>query len=618
MKSFFTKNLALIAVSFLFSGVALQAQTYWEEQFDGGLNGWTVEDILFDNDSITWIWSPTGNVGSGAFAGANTAIQSASVANGTVLVNYDYYMTGGVAANAPAFPYPDYQGDIISPPIDLSNVNTPLNIEFTQLIRRLNAVSGNFFSSYSFSTDDGVTWSDQFDANDGLPNNAQNVMTNTKKFPIPTSLGLEGSSNVRVKFTYAGDFYYWVLDDIKITARTQPDMQANDNWYAIAPSVVTPKDLVTEMHFMNDIENVGGVVETGVNLNITIQDETTGNTLYTADQPYGTMIVDSLAENIAFGAFTPPTTAGIFKGTYTLTSDSTDANPDNNVIEFTFENSESTFAKETGSTRDVAPAADNSFSYGNCFYVPFSGYKATTVTFGVANASAVSGQLVTTKLIKVLGDLDESGQLEMEEYELVTFNGYTFDGSEDDQLITIPIDIDGNNIDLEAETNYLITVEYADVSNQELFYLSADNNDYGAMVFAAAENGKERFGSLLDVGLDGTFSIIGFGYDLVPVVRMDVAKASGVNNQLAADNKIELFPNPATNFVNLDINLVEAASQFEVRIVDITGKVMNTFQFDNIQRDRLELNVSNLNSGSYFARVITAEGERSIPFVVQK
>jgi hypothetical protein len=619
MKSFFTKIMALAVVSVLTSSFALQAQTViWEEQFDGSLNGWTVETVLADNDSIEWIWSADGNVGAGALAGPNTAITSPTVDNGTAMLNYDYYMSGGVQANLPPFPYPDYQGHLISPTIDLSNVSGPLSIEFASLLRRLNAVGGTVFSSYSFSIDDGVTWSAEFDANEDIPTNQQSPQTIIRNFPIPSNLGLQGSSTVKVRFTYAGDFYYWVLDDIKISERTGRDMQANNNWYAIAPSVVTPAPLVSEMHFIVDIENVGGQEESGVNVNITIEDETTGDVLYSADQAFGTLPPDSLAENVVFGAFTPPTMPGVYKGTYTVSSDSVDANPDNNVIEFQFQQTQGTFAKETDATRTVAPAAANSFSYGNAFYIPTGGYFAKDITFGVSNAADVAGQFVTLKLIKILGDLNESGALDPDEYELVTFNGYTFDGSEDDELLTVPVDIDGNNIPLEAETNYLVTVEYQDVSDVALFYLSADNYDYGAMILAAQENGKERFGSLLDVGLDGEFSIIGFGYDLVPVVRLEVVDMTSVDNQLAADNKIELFPNPATDVVNLDIDLVNQAEQFEVRIVDMTGKVMRAYQYDNVQRDRFTLNLQNLTTGSYIARIITSEGARSIPFVVQK
>ena len=79
---------------------------------------------------------------------------------------YQGGMTGDVSVIGPP-PYLALVSDLISPPIDLSNVTTPVNLQFDQAVRRLNP-NGGPFMFVSFSYDDGVTWQDTVDVNEDL------------------------------------------------------------------------------------------------------------------------------------------------------------------------------------------------------------------------------------------------------------------------------------------------------------------------------------------------------------------------------------------------------------------------------------------------------------------
>ncbi len=96
------------------------------------------------------------------------------------------------------------------------------------------------------------------------------------------------------------------------------------------------------------------------------------------------------------------------------------------------------------------------------------------------------------------------------------------------------------------------------------------------------------------------------------VVKVDNIKVSGLktlpsyilstNEQLAA--KFNLYPNPATNIVN--ITNAENMQVQQATIYDINGKQLSTHAFNN--ETQIQLNVENLASGTYMLHLQTNEG----------
>ncbi len=624
MKKFFT-NLFASIVFLSVLGLSAQAQNVlYEEQFDGGTNGWTIDTIFNDGvDSMSWRWTDTGNPGP-VMINPNPApnLMSPTASNGAMVFNFEYMRYGGDINNVPANPpYGEFVGEIISPTIDMSDVSGPINISYYQVGRYLNAADGyDLQCSISFSPDDGATWSAPINA---FPDwEIRDVYNGEQQLPIPSNLGLQGSPTVKMKFTYSQDFYYWMIDDITIIERTEPDMRANMSFFAIAPNYATPKSQVEEFGFLVDIENIGGTTEENVNVNVRVQNGETGAVVYETDQPYGSITPDSLAENVPFGAFTPPAEAATYTTTYRVSSDGTDNNPANNVISYDFVITDTLFAKEAGEgLAGIRGTADNSWTMGNVYYIPTGGYFAKNATFGVSNAADIAGQFMTIKLLKWEGDLDGDGMANESEYSLVTFNGYTFDGTEDNQVITLPIDLDGKRIPLEEGGTYIVTMEYTDIIDQFVFFLTTTNHDYGAMVFRTDSLGANRYGALLDVGNSGDLSTGNFqgGY-YVPAVRLSIADSDPTTSvtELATENIVNIFPNPTADELNINLDLIENSEKLNVRIMDISGKVHFTQQYEDIQSTTLEYDLRSYSSGSYIVYIETEDGIRSIPFAIQK
>ena len=72
-------------------------------------------------------------------------------------------------------------------------------------------------------------------------------------------------------------------------------------------------------------------------------------------------------------------------------------------------------------------------------------------------------------------------------------------------------------------------------------------------------------------------------------------------NQILIDDKIKIFPNPSNN--NLKIDVSNEIQIQKIELFEIGGKKVKTYYIT----DR-NLNISGLNSGTYFLRILTSEG----------
>lgn len=597
--------------------------------------------FIYTKDSdcgAIWAWSPNGNYGYGVLnIAAGATIQSTTRLNGVAATNFVFQSSlGNTTYNPGAPPYPQYVTELISPPINIASADRALEIEFTQAVGYLNTptdapqdnLGARVRSSFSISSDGGATWGPAINANPTL--NPNQIRRNKVTFPIPSS-DVNGSSEILVKFTFATDFYFWLLDDIIIRERVGYDMQANRNFFAIAPNAVTPVSQTEDISFLADIQNNGGLTAQNVVLNLTINNTTTGEQVYNANNNYGSITPDSVAENSIFGTklLAASQTAGVYQARYLVSHANPDQRTSNDTLAFQFIVNDTLFAKETGRTRGVAPAADNSYYYGNCFYVPNgSGYYARYFTFAVDNAAQVAGVSVNLFLYEWEGDTNQDGLANPDEYVgPVSFNEYEFTGSEGQNPITIPVDVDNNAYPLEDDTYYLAVMQYVAPGTQALFMSASEAYNYGAMAFVTDSLDMPRYASVLSVGSSDMpeFSTVGFGRGIVPVMRMSIGNNDdifgepivGLSDPLPAENLMKIFPNPANTEFALDIKLAQTEPWAEVRLFDLSGRVLFQRRYDQIQEGRFVYDVAALTNGVYFVQLTTETGSRTERVVVQ-
>ena len=595
-----------------------------------------------------WVWSPNGNYGYGLFGfapgGPNSLINSDTRTNGTVVMNAVYQQSLGVAANLPPFPYPQFVTELISPPIDISGADRPLELAFAQAIAYLNtppeapATDPNGFntvrSSFSISTDDGATWSLATDVNETLPLNT--FLRNTVSFPLPVS-DIGDATEIRVKFTFASDFYHWMLDDVIVKERDDYDMKVNENWFAIVPNAITPVSQVEDVPFWADIQNDGGLTAEGVNLNLTIENIDSGEEVYNSTNTYGPLVPDSLAENVIFPDVLTAEAqiAGNYVGTYVVSHAEMDARPANDTLRFPFVVSDTLFSKEFGRTRSISPSADNSYLYGNVFYVPNGeGMYARHISFSITNADVVAmagnGNSVTTYLLEWDGDTNGDGFIDPEEYGQVAigFNDYTFNGTEDqDELITIPINVDGA-VPLQDGKYYIPVIHYISTGPDDILRMAGSEDfDYGAMDGVTDSLDMPRYGAALALGTDPfpSFFTPGFGSDIVPVVRMSIGNNPdlsgepivGVNDPLPVNYRMNVYPNPARERFTLEVEMPEMVDEATVQLFDASGRILFQRRYEDIQTGRFDYEVADLPAGIYMLQLTTKAGARTERVIIE-
>ncbi len=596
------------------------------------------------NCGALWEWDQIGWVGDGALIFPEAATNSPTAANGAARMNADYFTSKGVRGNIPGQPYPSYISELISPTIDLSEQKTGVLIEFHQMIRKLNEDDSapqdpftldRYINSISYSTDDGATWSAPINTSPDIPVGTF-VAGRIDSFPLPNDI--LGSPTVKVKFTWAGDFYFWVIDDVKIVSRPAFDMKVNENFLAYYPNRAIPLSQVEGANFIADIQNDGASTAENVMLDLTITNDITGTEVYKSTLSYGSITSDSLAENRIFpdmlsaGAINQ---VGAYTGTYRVYFEGgQDLSPANNESTFDFFVLDSLFAKENGDgLRTIAPADDNSYTWGNIYYMPNgTGYYARTIGFAVNNPDELIGQSVTILLYEWEGDTNGDFEANPDEYgnQPIAFNSYTFDGSEVARVIRLPIDISGKGIALKDGMHYIAMIQYFTDSDQPMFTIGSDALDYNATYFVSDSLQATRYFAALEVGQpdNPSFSTRGFGRDIVPLIRLsigdndDLSKpaitVTSAEEKLPLDNTISLYPNPVSDMVQLEFGLTEVSDQIEVKIFDQSGRTIFYRNYDQLQQGKFDYNLSEFPVGAYYLKFNSDLGARTHKFIIKR
>lgn len=96
------------------------------------------------------------------------------------------------------------------------------------------------------------------------------------------------------------------------------------------------------------------------------------------------------------------------------------------------------------------------------------------------------------------------------------------------------------------------------------------------------------------------------------VVKEDI----NLPNQFAAT--LEIFPNPAKSYANLQFELPENSKNVQIDILDLQGKLIRTEQVNQLGQQSIQLDVQDLPSGTYICR-LAAEGVKPIskPLVIR-
>ncbi len=104
--------------------------------------------------------------------------------------------------------------------------------------------------------------------------------------------------------------------------------------------------------------------------------------------------------------------------------------------------------------------------------------------------------------------------------------------------------------------------------------------------------------------IEYTFFNINNEDEEITVVVKYTTSPDGIIDQIMADGFVsDIYPNPATHFINLDYELTSKVNNANIRIMNLLGSVVKNVEIDK-NSTGLRLDISTLTNGVYFYSVI--------------
>ena len=627
-----TADAATIAASQFSDTTQIFKSTTANPNPPAGFKGWVSKPISSDDPTKTanthWDWARAGKGTKGSFWGTRLAINSASAANGAAIFNSDFLDNAGNSNFGGGVSPSPHAAELWSPIIDATGKDG-LVLVFNQYFRNFQVD----LTAVTWSEDGGATWKDTLDVVDNEFILLNQELDNQIAIKLKGKNGLsKGTANFRVKFMYSGEYYFWILDDVKLMA-IDYNLRVNKNWYARPQNYTMPRAQTDTVFFMADIENQGNKPTTNTKLTVTIRD--TGNAVvYTAFRNYGTIKADSTAENEVFGKWLPPSTGKGdigYLGSYVISSDNPDNFTANDTIFFPFFVTDSIFRNETGvASFGTRPAdaswtgAQHSWKVGNYFYFPKGAKSTATRIQAVVDTATLIG-------VPLIGRLYEWKDLNNDE--LVQLNERTEVGAAEVKVTNAASPATVNfilenlqgvgAIKLKDNTAYLAMVELITTkAGVNMFARWSENIAHAPMQFATKKVGRARFTSVVNYNGSDTdpWNTGTFGGDdlqkLTPLVRLWTwPLLIDTKEVLSENNKIDLFPNPTSSQLNVAFDLEKTEQAVLVRIIDMSGKILKERDYSDIKKETISVDVHDIPNGVYNIQVQTIGNYRTMRFV---
>lgn len=96
-----------------------------------------------------------------------------------------------------------------------------------------------------------------------------------------------------------------------------------------------------------------------------------------------------------------------------------------------------------------------------------------------------------------------------------------------------------------------------------------------------------------------------------------LALTTGVNEAESNFDNLDVYPNPATNNVNINLSLKEYKT-VKVELVDLSGQTVFQDEYDNIKDKQASVDLTNLSSGTYILKFGLPEGNTYRKIIVSR
>ncbi len=418
-------------------------------------------------------------------------------------------------------------------------------------------------------------------------------------------------ANVKIRFRWKGgddqDFgagYGWGIDDFAVreawnyeTALLNPTFRmgsgANVSGYARGLDYhMVALSQVHEIEFAAELQNNGGMVQTGSNLSVDITGQETANVTST-----NVDIAVGATDSIVVGpTFTPSMGVGTYNMEFNANQTNPDHDPSNNTYTNSFQVTEYIYGRDNGAmTGSISNTTSNTgleLTIGNSMEF-FGDAVAGKMEIVITDESTNEGQTIYGRIFLYDDNANEFNEIAVtEEYEIQS--------TDLGNAISIPI-VDGP-ISFTAGQEVLVTAAH-----------------YGG-------NPEVEFGMAQPVEESTVFGYTGDGsfFRLLSpnaiMVRLDLRDFTSVDETEANSISVsQNVPNPFNDNSKITYSLNET-SNVSLEIVDVTGKVVATYAEGIKPAGEYSINISGdkLSNGVYFYTFRAGEYSATKRMVVSK
>jgi hypothetical protein len=448
----------------------------WENDSESGIGLWEYRGI----DT-----SPDLTVGSQGSCGGNSVpIDSESNSNGWVIFDSNYWddpngPCGNIGSGDDPGPHTAW---LITESIDLTDFSTII-LTFRQQYRYEQANS-----SVYVSTDDGETWELAFE-------NPGNFSSSEDGEWASASLSdlAGGEDNVRLKFEFDGFYYWWMLDDIYLYVPNDNDLTITNERYTLYDGTLPPVGFgdmeynawptiwTPELNFSARINNIGGLAQTGVYMNVRVTNSA-NEFVYSEDTDPDVLTAGQSVDLSSTPSFTPAATPDEYTIRWLAQQVETDESPANNERFKDFEITEFTFAHDEGVVEDIyvpqGAFADVQVEIGNLFEPVQNGDRFHSIGVALGEGtdvgSEIYGIVYDANLDSIIG---QTGSYTVNEWDINGIGG--------DRIVHLLLEED---IITETDTLYAVLVGAVDETSNLRIARSGESFNQSAIINAPTAN----------------------------------------------------------------------------------------------------------------------------------
>lgn len=625
-------NKARVSAERSYSPGAVPETVIWSEDFANGIpSTWGNSGIANGTPDPDCVWeyrgpntTPNNTVGSQGAYGSATPLQSATASNGFVLFDSDFLETSGVVGDWMGIAPAPHKADLTTDMIDLSgHSNTELT--FTQYYRRFAGPGSSqmLTATYvEFSIDGGSSWPYSVMLNYQVPVNSSTSL-NDIVF-VDCSQYVDGQDSVKIRFRFDGDFYVWMIDDIKLAQPSANSMhfmhfqgaEPVDLTFLTGSNQVSSKLGHTLLSQARPLVFDANVFNNGLNnqhnlqLHVNILENNT--VMHTASSDTVSML--GAGDSVFFNSLNTynspwtPSDVGDYKLVYVVQSDSVTVSSDT----FNYYVTHTEMSTDFNSWDNSIGASSNwrwgdgsqvcnridlmnqEVLYGVYVYLSEDTEPGAQLELAIYDSSgwdAVNGGFDNNHLLKFGHHTIDASD---------TVNGYVYFDFYDKAMTTSP---------MLTDSSYFFNVTM--YNNMEQHHIRLRNDQTwpkepgtGYMYLAGINNWYEGYSgsrSFNHVWIRGNYCPIYYNnwcVEDIPEVELD---------------HVLLMPNPAQDLFQIDFGLT--TGQFNLKILDLHGRVVDERSLSAVESGPID--VSHLPSGMYMVSLSKEGYQRTIKLAVQ-